>query len=319
MSQLDPVLNELSFQPPMAAIHGARQAMESLVRTVIAAVRHGTTRTIRGDMDLNYMLLADGYTVQQWRNDGEVARELRSYFRSLTSKAPHLSDLPEQSDAAEAIDCFCDELPAIGLRAAFVIDSLALSLAGAARWKSTEVPITIRELDEDTGDLRDTAANVRNASHPDHIAFHAPWIKRRVQPDITSGETLWHERARRFPSLIFCDGVEDQLNGIQGGDAKLPQVLRFLDYLEEFAAGWATGRFDADKLRGSPSPESGQTLQSYSQDRTFRCPDGQERLFNWHLKLKDYNWRVHFFPDEERKQIIVGYIGHHLPTMKYRT
>jgi hypothetical protein len=319
MLQLDPVLNELSLQPPVAAVYAARQGMDSLVRTVIAASRHGATRTIRSHVDLNDMMLADGYTVRQWRNDGEVDRELRTYFRSVASKAPYLADLPDQSVAAEAVDCFYEELPAVGLRAAFVIDSLALSLPAGQHWDSAEVAITIRDLDESTGDLRDTTASVRHASRPDHIVAHAPWIKRRVQPEISSGESLWQERERRYPALTFCANVKSQLEDIQGGDAKLPQILRFLDYLEEYAASWTAGRFDADQLRGSPSPESAQTLQQFANERTFHCPDGQERLFNWHLKLKDYNWRIHFFPDEARKQIIVGYIGHHLPTVKYRT
>jgi len=65
------------------------------------------------------------------------------------------------------------------------------------------------------------------------------------------------------------------------------------------------------------SPESSMTLEMYGRERTFRCPDGQKRLFSWHLRLTPHAWRIHFYPDEQTKTLIIGYIGHHLPTVRY--
>jgi len=49
--------------------------------------------------------------------------------------------------------------------------------------------------------------------------------------------------------------------------------------------------FDIHRLSGA-SGESQPTLNMYSDERTFRCPDGAYRLFEWHLKRGDT--RVHF-------------------------
>lgn len=59
-------------------------------------------------------------------------------------------------------------------------------------------------------------------------------------------------------------------------------------------------------------------LDKYLKERTFYCPDGKERLFERHVKLRFCNWRIHFFT-EQPGIVIIGYIGRHLPTVKYRT
>ncbi|MCI0528399.1 MAG: hypothetical protein L0Y56_13245, partial [Nitrospira sp.] len=66
------------------------------------------------------------------------------------------------------------------------------------------------------------------------------------------------------------------------------------------------------------SPESQATLQQFGRERTFRSPDGEERIFSWHVRLTPGSWRIYFFPEEAGK-MIVGYIGPHLPTVSYPT
>jgi hypothetical protein len=53
------------------------------------------------------------------------------------------------------------------------------------------------------------------------------------------------------------------------------------------------------------------TLNMYSKERTIRCPDGEKRVFQWHLKKGDT--RIHFFDFPAAKRILVGYVGNHLP------
>ena len=82
---------------------------------------------------------------------------------------------------------------------------------------------------------------------------------------------------------------------------------------------WQAGYFS---LEGYPFEESGEsepTLNKYGGERTFLCPDGEERLFERHVKLKECNWRIHFFPEVKTTKVIIGYVGSHLPTDKYPT
>ncbi len=87
------VLNELSLRPLANDVQGARQRMSDLVSTIAAATKLGVGRVLRTHRDFNSEEIAPGYPVAKWRNDHEVDREARSFFRTLTSKAPYLTDI----------------------------------------------------------------------------------------------------------------------------------------------------------------------------------------------------------------------------------
>ncbi len=59
-------------------------------------------------------------------------------------------------------------------------------------------------------------------------------------------------------------------------------------------------------------------MNKYGKERTFLCPDDKERRFERHVKLKFCNWRIYFFPVKPGT-VFIGYVGCHLPTVKYRT
>jgi hypothetical protein len=122
-----------------------------------------------------------------------------------------------------------------------------------------------------------------------------------------------------FPSLQFCNAGNKQLRRLRTGEKKLELVLEVLSILDKCAQNWQAGYFS---LEGYPFEESGEsepTLNQYWRERTFLCPDGEERLFERHVKLKECNWRIHFFPEVKTKKVIIGYVGIHLPTDKYPT
>ena len=111
------------------------------------------------------------------------------------------------------------------------------------------------------------------------------------------------------------------MRNIRAGQLELQPVFKALSELQKCCENWKTGYFN---LQGYPVEESGEskpTLNKYSKERTFLCPDGQERLFERHIKLKFCNWRIHFFPlqPEAEIKLIIGYIGHHLSTVNYPT
>ena len=44
-----------------------------------------------------------------------------------------------------------------------------------------------------------------------HLEDHAEWLRRIQTPPPANGSQLWNQRASLFPSLEFCDSVEDQV------------------------------------------------------------------------------------------------------------
>ncbi len=126
---LEMVLNELSFKTPVANIRIARQLMTELINTLSQATRNGLPRILRTHNDINSIELAPGYPIARWRNDNEVRLEERSFFRTLTSKAPIWGDAPQdiKNDFDLSLVSFKGE-EAVGLSFALVSDALAVSL-----------------------------------------------------------------------------------------------------------------------------------------------------------------------------------------------
>ena len=56
--------------------------------------------------------------------------------------------------------------------------------------------------------------------------------------------------------------------------------------------------------------------------RDFLCPDHQRRRFSNHLKLFSSNWRIYYLETRSGEvggRAFIGYIGVHMPTVKYPT
>ena len=122
---LEMVLNDLSIQLPASSVPEARQLMEELIGTVILATSQGVKRIIRTDSGLDHLLLASDYTIAQWRNDSVVRQDMRTYFKSLTSRAPLLDGIlsHELVDKNDMCQFFHESREAKGLGTAYLLDA----------------------------------------------------------------------------------------------------------------------------------------------------------------------------------------------------
>lgn len=303
---LEMALNELSFHSPARNEEIARQHMSGLLDTLRAAAAHGVKRNLHIDRNINLpsLELAPDYPVARWLNDGLVNRDLRSYFRSLTTKISYIDDLPEYIH---------QERQARGLGFAYQSDHLAISLDSDDCWCSGYIELEVRYLDLDEFDeLISELVQVKHACYPEHIDEHVDWIDKRIASDIHSGADIWNRRDELYPHLLFCDSVREQLNAILLGDRMLIPILRSLKELERFRNNWLDGPFNYKAISGVVSPESEATLIQFPKERTFRCPDGDYVRFSWHMKVNLDKWRIYFDPLKDRRQLIIGYIGRHL-------
>jgi hypothetical protein len=159
---------------------------------------------------------------------------------------------------------------------------------------------------------------IKHASSKQHIEEIAPWIREQLSSDIRDGKQLWIERSNLFDRIDLCDCVEKQLIDILAGDPKLIHIVNTLSTLNQKCQSWDTGSLSLEGLDESGESESTMNNPNFRKKRTFRCPDGQDRVFERHIKLKFCNWRIHFLA-ETPVRVIIGYIGTHLPTTKYPT
>ena len=80
--------------------------------------------------------------------------------------------------------------------------------------------------------------------------------------------------------------------------------------LEDYSKKWIRGYFDSEALPSKATPESTSRLNKFTEKLTFACPDNTNRLFSWHLRFTPGAGRIYFFPVDNLKKIIIGYIGY---------
>ncbi len=304
-------LNELSLKRLAEEISTARERAISFVLTIRECASRGIERVLRTSEDFRVHDIASGYNWYTWLKDSAVDLEIRRYFRSVTTKAPFSEGESEREDTWRDIDCLWQGRPSSGLKAAYVADGLAVSLCSGDEWKAHLLECEVREIIDADVDCR--LESVRHASDPKHVILHTEWIRQGIQAAVSNGRELWLHR-EYFPSLQFSPGVESNLVALPS--EALHCVVRVLFLLNSYCLDWHEGeRFSPEKIGCPVSPESRQTLEKYTDERTFSCGDGEKRLFSWHAKPG--KWRIYFDPAPGPGQLYVGYVGKHLPTVKF--
>jgi len=306
---LEMVLNELSLHSPANDILTAQQWMVGLIETINVAAGHGVKKVVHVDRDLNGMLLAPNYPLASWRNDNQVDKDTRRFFKTLTTKLSLIPDLPE---------FWYQTVQANGLGFAFQHEHLAISFMSRSDWNLSHLGLEIRDLDE-SGELITEHVEVFHASHSDHVLEHADWIKNRTHINIRNGSDIWNYKEELFPNLQFCDSVGEQIKKLLHGNLMLQPIMKRLNELENYCQNWHDSPFDPEKIASKVSLESEATLNKFGQQHTFLCPDGKQRKFSWHVRLTPGAWRVYFHPEKDVRQLIIGYIGDKLPNEKYPT
>ena len=318
---LEMVFNELSLRTLASDIPTARQWMSDFISTMRTAQTYGL-KGLRTQRDFHAIVLAEGYPLARWRNDNEVRREEQTFLRTLATKAPLSVDIVDSEIKKNIEDEDCEFIlqgcKVEGLKTTYWLETLAISLNSESCWSCSRIELEVIQLD-DKGNLLEEIVEVLHASQRNHVLENADRIKIRLQPGTLNGMELWNRRDELFPSMQFCKAGNKQLRKLRTGEDRLQLVLEALFELENCANNWKIGSFSLEGYPLEESGESGVTLNQYWRERTFLCPDGKERLFERHIKLKSCNWRIHFFPEVGTRKVIIGYVGIHLPTVDYPT
>lgn len=311
------VANELSFVA-VADRHAARRHLDRFVATLRRAVAHGAERGLRSPVPLGPLALAPDYVFSQWRNDAEVDVEARRWVRSLQINCPAIlpADGAEVAEREQLAEFRCGADEARGAGTAWLLDGLCVSLGADARFTVPRLEVQADTIDE-ACNFSSERVSVRHACEPEHADAHAEWLALR-DVELGTPAELWERRGELFPGLAFCEGVRAQLAALDRGAPVLRQIVEKLRILDRYFREW-DGAFDADALGVKATVESESTMQQFAAERTFPCPDGVERTFEWHVRMTPGAWRLYFFPDAAARRGIVGYVGPKPSTTKYRT
>lgn len=313
----DLVFNELSLTPRLADANAARQAMEKFLTTITASRKGGIADSLRIPENFFASFLADGYSIANWQYDQAVPKEKRQFLGILATKSPYLDGLlgDAVADRLDRSDFLFDNVQAMGLGVAYLLDAVCISISSAPPWNAASITIRFETIDETTAEISDHAVEVRHVSEPDHVELHV--AKRRIQQldAINSGTALWVSCNEVFDRLRFCAEIETQMKSLTMGAGGILLILRALRELQTVCEAWQSGAFDS-RMIPNTTRESEATLNQYSEERTFTKPDGVPEMFSWHIKRGAF--RIYFLPNAADHTCLVGYVGPHLRTVRNR-
>jgi hypothetical protein len=313
----DLVLNELSFRRwddfdqgfPCPDVHYARALMDALVKTVSTASRYQSIgKVLRTEVGFLQYPLSEGYSLVNWVNDREVDRDARTFFKNRAAKGVHVepSTLTEVRFGGR---------PGSGLCAAWLSNGISLSLRSHEVWNGSLLGVTLREI-TNSGGFEETEKQVRHVSSAGHFAEHAAWLAGAQRSMVRSGADLLLQARTLFPSIEICGRALKQISDLTGGEPYFEWVLDCLDAGNRLVSEWSGGAFPHGKLPCPTSGESESVLnnEKWRDMRLFQTPAKEWKLFEWHMKHKSYNIRIHYLPDANKRVLMIGYVGKHLPT-----
>ncbi|MBE9142398.1 hypothetical protein [Planktothrix mougeotii] len=316
------LINELSFIGQATNIYDADTLMKALAE-VIKAIKPilGNDSIYIHELFSNCKI-TENYTVKDWvyekslSNDHDQVQAL--LLIKLFTDGPFILDILNQELLYWECEFNGEDYCESSLAGAAYLQGILISLQQAPDFSSELINVLFK-LDENPSEIIEVY-NLINADQVKNIPGH--YLPPNPQREIYDGNDLWNRKDQLFSHLQFCKTGTKQLRILGSGEAKLKWVLKTLEQLEEYTEIWISQGCKEFSLEGyslDVSGESKRTLDKYWKERTFLCPDGEERLFDQHIKLKQCNWRIHFFLERKTEKVIIGYVGVHLPTVKYST
>lgn len=316
---MDLVFNELSLSKPLDSLAEARSRMGNFVEIIQQLFRDGFSKDLRVTDDFLHLLLANDYRIVQWLNDGEVDREIKMFFKARISRKPYIDAHTESHlyNHFVSSEFMYNGFNSRGLGVAFLLDGVGISVFSHEQWNTYSLEASFIELDSQ-GEIYEEKIQIRHISTFSHFEFHKPYYEQRKWLNIEQLD--WRNSLEElFPSLEFCERAVAQLYEFGKGEHILKQIKGRLIELQEYFNVWSEGGFDSSLFSFKVTPESQRTLEHFKEEHTFLCPDGQYRVFSWHLRMTPGAGRIFFIPDETTRKCIIGHIGNKLKTVNDRT
>jgi len=138
-----------------------------------------------------------------------------------------------------------------------------------------------------------------------------------LQPrfSIRNGRDLIDQASKAYPALEICERAERQILDLTGNEKFFGWLIEAFSSATCAMQDWVSGPFPHEQLPDSAITES-LTVRANSKlrnMRTFKTRRGESLQFLAHMKNKAENIRVHYRVDEDRRVLMIGYVGPHLP------
>lgn len=311
---------------PFDTVEGADQAVPDFLKICIQSKNAGLSPVLVDEtVDPSWfrLELAKGYFWQDWYSQHKEggSKEMIRAFRSIATQSPFfsMSDMEGGADLLEV--SFHGSSNYSALWAAVWHEAPLTSFPSREPWTTPDLPVTVIRLALTSEDITSSEENVRNFYSLSVFEHDLPRLLEQRNARVNSGKTIYENRSKLFPHVIFCGKTQQQLNAWSASVTLLNQVKESLTVLDSFVSRWKNGEYpyySSEALRDlginhqvSGESEPVRTTPRLRNDRIFWLPSGRQEFFEDHIKLSN-GYRLHFYPDNHEKSIYVGYIGPHL-------
>ncbi len=315
------ILNELSAKFPADSIEQGRNLMNEFLLTYQKIKKIIHNNQVLLDKDYQGMYLADDYNVAKWRNDRQVDEEAKKMFRTLLNHSDTYDKVlyPESTFDINNSEFICIDKSSIGCLIAYETNNCIISFQSDEYWKSAKIRGCYVYLDETDSNLFEENVEIPNVSNSNNIQDFdrefASICEQELRYSFRTGSDILAKREEIFPNLVFCKNVEKQLK-YENDNINISQISRKLLELQNYFSR-VDNVFDKNQLNNA-TPESTETLKIFSEDHTFELPNGEKRIFSWHIRFTGkYAGRIFFEPDAPNKKCYIGHIGGKLNTIRY--
>jgi hypothetical protein len=141
------------------------------------------------------------------------------------------------------------------------------------------------------------------------------------KPSIRNGQDLIAQAASVYPAIEIGKDAEADIRKLWGNEKYFNWILNAFAKANREMLAWKDGQFMHERLPGPAVPESSSTMNNpwLRNKRHFRTMSGESLLFQYHMRCKGENQRIHYLVDQNRRCLTIGYVGPHLPTVNHRT
>lgn len=280
----------------------------------LAEERAATLVTI-DSFDLYSAALADGYTISHWLNDHAVERDLKTLLRTISTKVTFDQDVSEAvKDRFLLSDFRLDGRRADGMGLAYLLATTAVSLRSAEWWGRVHIRLRHTWLDVDGAEHSQVvvALNIADRDQADTVNDE---LLKCARDELTGNPTgLSDRKLECFPHLQFGVDVDEQLSELSL-DA-IEQVVGKLVVLDDAVRAWRRDTTDSPEALPKVNSESEPTMQKYGDRRSFRDVNGVTKVYERHAMVGKSH-RIHLAVDRGTRTLEIGYIGKHLPTVRF--
>lgn len=307
------VFNDLSALGSSRDKYEAREALKNFIKLFKNARGRFSDRILVG-RDLGSLKLLDNYTVSQCLRDlGPHERKYVSAYYAMMnrSKKVRTEERDKDKEIVTKEDRYSDTL-----LYAYLENQVLISFP-VDGYKESMVSLILRMLKE--GNLIEEQVQLTNISKKAHLSSRPVRTFLRDEriellKDYCHPDLFWEHRRDLYPNMVFCENVKRHLKKID--PPTLSDNLRKVEVLYSFFRNWDWGSFDYTEIPCT-SPQSADTLKRYKAEHTFETPDGKAEVFSYHIKGASHKTRVYFTLNYQKKKVIIGSIGKHLPCVRY--